>query len=134
MGVFLTVSLLPSSGKRDNRKYLSGGCETLTRMCKVHSPQESLPGSDKGKPEVRLCRKHTLWRGHCKLTPKGLLALHWGWLTQMEAGFEDKVMGAVSLVKTPKNGKNDKVKMDSEEGCVLNLGLEFSVYGQFLVH
>lgn len=47
MGVFLTVSLLPSSGKRDNRKYLSGGCETLTRMCKVHSPQESLPGSDK---------------------------------------------------------------------------------------
>lgn len=101
----------------------------------------------------------------------------------MEAGFEDKVIGAVSLVKTPKNGKNDKVniwlrKMDSrglrptqrnmrpgdaghryslqryeshagqlpiavagrlgsnsqEEGYILNLGLGFSVYGQFLVH
>lgn len=29
----------------------------------------------------------------------------------MEAGLEDKVIGAVSLVKTPKNGKNDKVKI-----------------------
>lgn len=45
--VFLTVSLLPFSGKGDNRKYLRGGCEALTRMCKVDSPQESLPGSDK---------------------------------------------------------------------------------------
>lgn len=105
------VSLLPSSEKRDNRKYLSRGCETLTRMCKVDSPQESLPGSKKGKPEVRLCRKHILWRGHCKLTPKGLLALHWGWLTQMEIGLEDIVIGAISLVKTPKNGENVRVNI-----------------------
>lgn len=63
-GVFLTVSLLPSSGKSDNRKCLSGGREIPTRMCKVDSPQESIPGSGTEREAGGLPRrKHTLWRG-----------------------------------------------------------------------
>lgn len=57
--VFLTVFLSPSGGKRDNRKCLRGGCETLTRICKVDSLSTDLflVQTKDGKLEAKLRRK-----------------------------------------------------------------------------
>lgn len=59
--VFLTVFLSPSGGKRDNRKCIRGGCEILTRICKVDlslSTDLVLVQTKEGELEAQLCRKH----------------------------------------------------------------------------